>query len=206
MRISSFSMSRVSCLMPFLLVLSLTFLVGCDKTVTLFSGLEESQANSVAAALLDRNINCEKTPGEEGTWNLQIAQSDFARAANLCEERGLPRRQFKGVGEVFKKSGMVSSPSEERIRFMDATAQDLSRTISMIEGVVDARVHIVLPENDPFAKNALPSSASVAIRSRWDADLTEVIPHVKNVVKNAVEGLQYEKIAVTIFKDSPPEK
>ena len=185
---------------------ALWLLAGCDKTATLFSGLEEYQANSVAAALLDRGISCEKVPGEEGTWNLMIAQSDFACAANLCEEKGLPRRKFMGVGEVFKKSGMVSSPSEERIRFMDATAQDLSRTISMIDGVVDARVHIVLPENDPFAKNTLPSSASVAIRSRWDADLTEVVPHVKNVVKNAVEGLKYEKIAVTIFKDSPPAK
>lgn len=200
-------MPNVVCLrFWFALVMGAALVSGCDKTATLFSGLEESQANSVAAALLDKGIGCEKTPGEEGTWNLMIAQSDFARAANLCEERGLPQRKFMGVGEVFKKTGMVSSPSEERIRFMDATAQDLSRTISMIDGVVDARVHIVLPENDPFAKNVLPSSASVAIRSRWDADLTEIIPHVKNVVKNAVEGLKYEKIAVTIFKDTPPAK
>ena len=198
-------MSFKSCVYCFMSC-ALWLLAGCDKAVTLFSGLEESQANSVAAALLGQGIGCEKTPGEEGMWNLMIAQSDFARAANLCEERGLPRRKFMGVGEVFKKTGMVSSPSEERIRFMDATAQDLSRTISMIDGVVDARVHIVLPENDPFAKNVLPSSASVAIRSRWDADLTEVIPHVKSVVKNAVEGLKYEKIAVTIFKDMPPAK
>lgn len=200
-------MSRVLSLKScFALMLGAALVAGCDKTVTLYSGLEEAQANSVAAALLDQGIGCEKTPGEEGTWNLMIAQADFARAANLCEEKGLPRRKFMGVGEVFKKSGMVSSPSEERIRFMDATAQDLSRTISMIDGVVDARVHIVLPENDPFAKNTLPSSASVAIRSRWDVDLTEAIPHVKNVVKNAVEGLRYEKIAVTIFKDMPPAK
>lgn len=189
-----------------LLVLGALVMVGCDKTATLFSGLEESQANSVAAALIGDGIDCEKVPGDEGTWNLMISQADFARAANLCDERGLPRRRFMGVGDVFKKSGMVSSPSEERIRFMDATAQDLSRTISMIDGVVDARVHIVLPENDPFAKNALPSSASVAIRSRWDVDLTDIVPHIKSVVKNAVEGLKYEKIAVTIFKDTPPKK
>ena len=37
---------------------------------------------------------------------------------------------------------------------MDALAQDIARTISMIEGVVDARVHVVLPENDPFAEFA----------------------------------------------------
>ena len=111
-----------------------------------------------------------------------------------------------GVGEVFKKTGMISSPSEERIRFMDALAQDLAKTISMVDGVVDARVHVVLPENDPFARNALPSSAAVAIRSRWDADITDIVPSVKGLVKNAIEGLAYEKIMVTIFKDTPPNK
>jgi type III secretion protein J len=111
-----------------------------------------------------------------------------------------------GIGEVFKKTGMISSPSEERIRFMDALAQDIARTITMIDGVADARVHVVLPENDPFARNVMPSSAAVAIRTRWDADLTDLVPSVKGLVKNAIEGLAYEKIQVTIFKDTPPRK
>lgn len=181
-------------------------LAGCDKEATLFSGLAESQANAALAALLESGIAATKAPGDEGTWNVVINQGDFAEAATLCERRGLPRRTFNGVGVVFKKTGMVSSPSEERIRFMDAIAQDLSQTISMIDGVVDARVHVVLPENDPFAKNTLPSSAAVALRSRWDADLTEAIPQVKSLVKNAIEGLAYEKISVTVFKDPPPRK
>ncbi len=181
-------------------------LAGCDKQATLFSNLDEGQANSVMAALMDAGIGCDKTPGDEGTWNVLISHGDFATAANLCDRRGLPRRKFNGVGEVFKKSGMVSSPTEERIRFMDAIAQDLSRTISMIDGVVDARVHVVLPENDPFAKNALPSSASVAIRSRWDSDIEDVVPQIKNLVKNSIEGLAYEKITVTVFQDVPPQK
>ena len=181
-------------------------LAGCEKEATLFSGLAESQANAALAALLESGIAATKAPGDEGTWNVMIGEKDFAEAATLCERRGLPRRTFNGVGVVFKKTGMVSSPSEERIRFMDAIAQDLSQTISMIDGVVDARVHVVLPENDPFAKNTLPSSAAVALRSHWDADLTEAIPQVKSLVKNAIEGLAYEKISVTVFKDPPPRK
>jgi type III secretion protein J len=179
-------------------------LAGCGKETTLHSGLEERQANLVMAALLDAGISCTKSPGEEGTWNVMVDESRFAEAVNLLERQGLPRRSFQGVGEVFKKTGMISSPSEERIRFMDALAQDLSRTISGIDGVVDARVHIVLPENDPFARNALPSSAAVAIRSRWDTDLSDVIPSVKGLVKNAIEGLTAEKIMVTVFRDTPP--
>ena len=181
-------------------------LAGCDKQTTLHSGLEERQANLVLAALLDAGIACSKVAGEEGTWNVMVSEPKFADAVNLLEQKGLPRRSHMGVGEVFRKTGMISSPSEERIRFMDALAQDLAKTISMIDGVVDARVHVVLPENDPFARNALPSSAAVAIRSRWDADITDIVPSVKGLVKNAIEGLAYEKIMVTIFRDSPPAK
>ena len=187
-----------------LIALGGVLLAGCDKEVALHSQLEERQANLVMAALLDGGISCHKTPGDEGMWNVMIPESRFAEAANLLERKGLPRRAYQGVAEVFKNTGMVSSPSEERIRFMDALAQDLSRTISGIDGVVDARVHVVLPENDPFAKNTLPSSAAVAIRSRWDADITDLVPSIKNLVKNSIEGLKYEKIAVTVFKDSPP--
>ena len=178
---------------------------GCDKQSTLHSGLEERQANLVMAALLNAGIQCQKTPGEEGSWNVLCSESKFAEAVNLLERQGLPQRAHQGIGEVFKKTGMISSPSEERIRFMDALAQDLSKTISMIDGVIDARVHVVLPENDPFARNTLPSSAAVAIRARWDSDISDLVPSVKGLVKNAIEGLAYEKIQVTIFQDTPPK-
>jgi len=194
-------MNRVTLIAAAALLLS-----GCDGEATLHSGLEEQQANLVMAALLDAGIECHKSPGEEGTWNVSVVESRFAEAVNLLEKAGLPRRPHQGIGEVFKKTGMISSPSEERIRFMDALAQDLAKTISGIEGVVDARVHVVLPENDPFARHVLPSSAAVAIRSRWDADLTDIVPSVKGLVKNAIEGLQYEKIMVTVFRDTPPKK
>ena len=144
----------------------LALLAGCEEETTLYSQLEERQANAIIAELKTHDIACRKTPGEEGTWNVMISEGNFAMAMELLEQKGLPRRQYQGVSESFKKTGMVSSPSEERIRFMDALAQDLSRTLSQIEGVVDARVHVVLPENDPFAKHAKPSSAAVAIRHR----------------------------------------
>ncbi|MBR4190922.1 MAG: type III secretion inner membrane ring lipoprotein SctJ [Kiritimatiellae bacterium] len=179
-------------------------LTGCDQQTTLHAGLPEQQANLVMAALIDSGIPCHKAPGDEGTWNVTVSEARFAEAVNLLERRGLPRRDYQGLGEVFKKTGMISSPSEERIRFMDALAQDLSRTIASIDGVVDARVHIVLPENDPFARNTLPSSAAVAVRSRWDADVSEYVPAIKGLVKNAIEGLSADKIMVTVFQDPPP--
>ena len=181
-------------------------LAGCDQEVALYSGLEERQANGVMAALMENGISCHKQAGEENKWTVNIAEARFAEAMAILESRGLPTRTFQGVGESFKKTGMVSSPSEERIRFMDALAQDISRTLSQIEGVVDARVHVVLPENDPFAKNAKPSSAAVSIRHRYDAEVADFVPQIKSLVKNAIEGLDYDKISVTLFRDSPVKR
>ena len=189
-----------------MLAVGAALVAGCDNEVPIHTGLAERQANLVMAALLDEGIAAHKTAGEENTWNVTIREGDFARAANLLERKGLPRREFNGIGETFRKTGMISSPTEERIRFMDALAQDISRTISGIEGVIDARVHLVLPENDPFAKNVLPSSAAVAIRTRWDSDLRDRIPSIKALVQNAIEGLKYDKITVTIFRDTPPKE
>ena len=135
-----------------------------------------------------------------------IADSKMAAAVELLEQKGLPRRPYQGIAESFKTTGMVSSPSEERIRFMAAREQDLSRTLSQIEGVTDASVHIVLPENDPFAKHMKPSSAAVVIHHRFDVDMADYLPQIKNLVKNSIEGLDYSKISVTLFRNSPPKK
>ena len=168
----------------------LTFILllcGCDEMVVLFNALDEQQANPIMALLQDNHLSCQKNAGEENTWKLMVKQRDFAKAVELCQQHGLPQQIYHGVGDVFKKTGMVSSPTEERIRFMDALAQDLSRTISEIDGVISARVHIVLPNN-------------VAIRHRSDSDLEDHIPEIKNLVMNAIEGVDYDKITVTLFK------
>ena len=185
---------------------ALMLLAGCEEETTLYSQLEERQANAIVAELKSHDISCRKTPGEEGTWNMMIDESKMAAAVELLEQKGLPRRPYQGIAESFKKTGMVSSPSEERIRFMAAREQDLSRTLSQIEGVTDASVHIVLPENDPFAKHMKPSSAAVVIHHRFDVDMADFLPQIKNLVKNSIEGLDYSKISVTLFRNSPPKK
>ena len=50
------------------------------------------------------------------------------------------------------------------------------------------------------------SLGEVGIPAGADGDLTEYIPSIKGLVKNAIEGLAYDKIQVTIFKDMPPLK
>lgn len=184
-------------------LLVVLLLAGCGH-VELYTNLPEREVNEMMAVLMDRGIGCTKTPGEEGTWTLAVASEHFAESVELLKELGYPRDTYVDMGEVFQKSGLVSSPSEERIRFMHALSQELANTMSQIDGVLTARVHIVLPENNPFGENVRPSSAAVFIKYRHGDDMTELIPTIKQLVLGSIEGLEADKITVTTFEADPP--
>lgn len=176
---------------------------GCNE-VDLYNNLKEPEANEMITLLTRSGIDSIKGPGEEGTFKISVPKSRFAEAVAILKSNGLPRDKFTEMGEVFKKSGLVSSPTEERIRFMSALSDSIAETITHIDGVITARVHIVLPNNDPFADKVQPSSAAVFIKHRASADLESYVPQVKNLVINSIEGVDYEKVSVALFPADEP--
>lgn len=86
-----------------------------------------------------------------------------------------------------------------------ALSQELSRTISEIDGVLSSRVHLVLPENDPLRQQLIPSSASVFIRHVSTAPINNLIPQVKMLVANGIAGLTYDKVSVILIPVNAPE-
>ncbi len=171
---------------------------GCTK-VELYSQLDEQQANEMMAILLAEEIACNKAAGEEATWKLEVSQADFSKAVNRLRQKGYPKARYTGMGDVFRKSGLVSSPTEERIRFMHALSQELSQTISQIDGVISARVHIVLPNNNPFGDTIQPSSASVFVKHQPGANLSVQIPEITRLVVGSIEGLEYDAVSTVLF-------
>lgn len=175
----------------------LLLLSGC-REVALFSSLTEPEANEMMAILLQRGVACTKAPGKDGVWMLQVPASDFARAVELLRAQGYPKDSFTTVGKVFQKSGLVSSPTEERIRYMYALSQEISETLTRVDGVMSARVHIVIPDNDPLAERVTPSSAAVFIRYRQGFDLESLTPQLKSLVTRSIEGLSYDNVSLVL--------
>lgn len=185
------------------LIASVFLVAGCSRTV-LFSELDERQANQVEGALLAANIDADKEPSDSKKgWKVTVERDDFPQAVELLHAQGLPRPSFDTLGTVFKKEGFVSSPLEERARYLYALSQELEHTIATLDGVVAARVHIALPQHDALEQNPKSASASVVITARPGAPVLDYETKIKAIVKDSVEGLDdANKITVTFFTTS----
>lgn len=172
-------------------------LTACSEQ-ELHRDLSEGQANEVVAVLSEAGISASKQAMEDNVWSVAVTQDDFARSVQLLRANGLPRQTYDNLGSVFKKEGFTSSPLEERARLIYGLSQELSHTISEIDGVVQSRVHLTLPEPDPLSREVKPSSASVFIKYRPGFDLDNQTSSVKSLVANSIEGLTYEKVSVVM--------
>lgn len=188
---------RVVALLPLLLLL-----IGCKAD--LYTKVQEREANEMLAVLLKNGIDAVRVAAKDGTSTIQVEQNQIASSIDLLNGEGLPRHAFKSLGEVFNAAGLIASPTEERARYVYALSEELSRTISDIDGVLSARVHVVLPKNDLLRRDTTPSSASVFIRHDSRANLSILLPQIKMLVANSIEGLSYDKVAVVFVSVERP--
>jgi type III secretion protein J len=183
--------SYVASLLVFLL------LTGCKTE--LYSNLVENDANTMLAILLNNKIDAEKTVDKKaGTYFLYVDNSHIPQAVALLKENGYPKEKIASIGEMFKKDGLISSPLEERARFIFALSQSVQETISQIDGILVARVHVVLPENNLLGEAVKPSSASVFIKYNPAFPIEDMKSEIKLIVEKSIEGLSYDKVSVVM--------
>ena len=179
-------------------------LAGCGNEVELMASMPEGEANEVLAALQNAGIPAKKIPGKEGMVGLSIDAADVGRSVDLLRVKGLPRERFAGMGQVFRKEGLISSPLEERARYLYALSQELGSTLTQIDGVIVARVHVVLPERGVPGDPNMPSSAAVFIKHQEGYNLDTVLPQVRRLVTNSIPGLSADRVSIVLVSAQAP--
>lgn len=174
-------------------------LVGCSEE-TLYSKLSEREANEMVALLISSGLTASKQADKGDLFSVLIPQKNFAEAVALLKRNGLPKQQYDTLGDVFAKEGFVSSPLEERARLNFALSQEIAHTISSVDGVLLARVHLAVPQKDDLTDELLPASASVFVKHRSDVDLSGSVGMIKALVVNGIENLEYANVTVAMFK------
>eukprot|EP01133_Synstelium_polycarpum_P005814 gene5814-6728_t len=163
-------------------------LAGCGEKVELHSRLSEQEANEVVAELADKQIRAQKVPAKDGVV-VRVNASDISRAVRTLEAAGLPKLARSTLGDIFRKEGVISTPLEERARYIYALSQELEATLSNIDGVIVARVHVVLPERIAPGEPVQPASASVFIKHDPRLEPDNIRPRVRRMVASSIPGM-----------------
>ncbi|SHM79209.1 type III secretion protein J [Pseudomonas asturiensis] len=178
----------MKCLSAGLLLLSLLMLGGCSDETELFTGLSEQDSNEVVARLADQHIDARKRMEKSGVV-VTVSTREMNRAVRVLDAAGLPRRSRTSLGEIFKKEGVISTPLEERARYIYALSQELEATLSQIDGVIVARVHVVLPERIAPGEPVQPASAAVFIKHSAALDPDSVRGRIQQMVASSIPGM-----------------
>jgi len=172
------------------------------------SGLTQQDAQEIAVLLRDHGITTRIQPeaketGKKGeSWEVLVrGGSDRAVDAwKILRENGLPREKVRGLDEVYSSAGMIPTATEEKARLLVGLSGELSRTLKSIAGVVDARVHVAVPESNPLLEKAqqTPTTASVLVKHSGNQPPLKA-EEIKNLVAKGIEGLAVENVSV-VFK------
>ena len=183
-----------------LLVASALLLVGCDMT-ELYAQLDEQEGNEMLALLLQHNISSKKRPGKDNMVSLDVQSHKIPEAMELLRKNGYPKDKFSTFRDLFNADKLIATPYEDRTRYTYGLSQELADTLSRVDGVMTARVHLVLPpEDDDEGKVA---SAAVFIKHNPNYDMEEHIPKIRSVVASGVENIDYEAVNVALFPAEP---
>jgi type III secretion protein J len=173
--------------------------LGCSAAIE--HGLEEPAANEVVTSLERAGIPASKSrdDGNRDAFVVAVSKADVVRSMELLQSLGLPRGRRAGFGEVYKQGSLLPTPTEERAKYLQALSGEIVRTLETVDGVVSARVHLVLPEADPLAMDGKPkvaAQAALLIKTRSSHSLPIPESEVRKLVAASVTGLDPAAVVV----------
>lgn len=177
---------RCLCLMAVLAVSA------CSSKVSLFNDLSEADANDVYSELIRSGFAAQKLPSDKG-FRIEVPSSMVGEALSLLSSKGLPKDRKNSIGEIFSNDSMISSPLQERARYLYALSQELERTLMTMDGVIESRVHIVLPERTSGNQELTPSSVAVFIKHEQDSPFPAYLGRIRELVLSSIPTMSMDK-------------
>ena len=183
-------------------------LAGCQR-VDVMSALDEAQAVDLIVLLRQNGIAASKAAagsGQDVLWSVSVSPSDASNAFLVLAENDQPRTEPQGFAELFGKSRMIPTETEERALFLHAQSGELERTIEAMPSVIDARVHISLPQRDRLAEyvegTAPPAPTAAVFIKHWMEDEKTPassrldVTEIAELVASSIERLDKEHVTI----------
>lgn len=194
----------------FLTLITLLLLSACTENKSIVMDVDEREANTIVVFLASKGIHASKVMQPQNTtgganqgslFQIEVKEPEMTKAMAYLNQNGLPRMQTTNLLTIFAKSGLMSSTSEETIRYQAGLAEQISGTIRRIDGILDAQVQIAFPKEDTSIGNTgTPEKITAAVYVKHQGILDDPNSHlvakIKRLVAASVSGLDINDVSV----------
>lgn len=191
-------------LRPLLVLVGIAAAVAAGVTVVLWSqgpnwgllygGLSPGDANDVAQALQSANVPYKVDAASGG---ILVPQDRISDARLRLAAQGLPAGDGAGLELIRKDPGFGVSQFMEAARYHHALEIELARTMTSLQAIEAARVHLAVPPQSAFIRSRREPSASVFLRLKSGRRLEpEQVSGIVHLVASSIPELEAEQVTV----------
>jgi flagellar M-ring protein FliF len=159
----------------------------------LFANLPDKEGGAVVAQLTQMQVPYRFA---EGGGAILVPADKVNDVRMKLASAGLPKSSVVGF-ELMDNAKFGQTQTQERVNLQRALEGELTRTISSIDAVESARVHLALPNQNGFFREQQKPSASVVLMLRGGRTLDRAqLAGIVHLVSSSVPEMQTKDVSV----------
>jgi flagellar M-ring protein FliF len=172
-------------------VIYLAVLITRPVYAPLFTDLEPGQAGKIAEEL--KNMKVPYRLEDQGK-TIAVPEERVPDVRIELASKGVLADAGAGW-ELFDQQKFGVTDFEQQVNYQRALQEELRRTITSLEEVEQARVHLVLPRESLFLDEQVEPSASIALKLKSELK-PEQVKGIMDLVVGSVQGLKPENVHI----------
>ncbi len=160
----------------------------------LVSGLPEKEVGEILEQLEKLNVDYQI---DATTGAIKVPEGRVHEMRFKLARQGLPKSNEQGFELLDKEVGFGTSQLVETVRYQRALEGEIARSIMTIQSIKAARVHLALPKQSVFVRQAKTPSASVVVDLYAGHDLEKgQIEAIVHLVASSVPHLEAGQVTL----------
>jgi flagellar M-ring protein FliF len=134
---------------------------------------------------------------DTSTGSVLVEAADIHKARLKLAESGLPAGTNQGFELMDKEQPLGTSQFVESARYQRSIEGELARTITSINSIRSARVHLAIPKKTVFVRDNISPTASVFVEVFAGRNVAQVqVKAIMNLVASSVPGMKTSDVTV----------
>ena len=186
----------ITVLAPLVVAVALVSLItwaSRPQYVAILPKLSDAEAGAITTKLKDLKVDYKLA--DNGS-TIMVPQQSAADIRLQLASAGLPT-QSKFSFDSLNTMHLGETDADRKLRFVLGLQNELENTLKTLNGVQEARVHIVMPEPSLFVDSQKAATAAVTLKLVPGTKLgDDQVRAVANLLAGSVEGLQPENVTI----------